>query len=54
MVHFKELYFQKVISTEAFGPIFRFNLSYRDVVELLQDRGITHGHALGSSLWSYF
>jgi transposase-like protein len=41
---FKERCFQKVISIEAVGPVFRFNLSYRDVVELLQDRGITVHH----------
>ncbi|MED7649648.1 UNVERIFIED_CONTAM: IS6 family transposase, partial [Lacticaseibacillus paracasei] len=44
MNHFKGRYFQKDIILVAVGYYFRFSLSYRDIVELLRDRGITVHH----------
>ncbi len=37
-------HFQKDIILVAVGYYFRFSLSYRDIVELLRDRGITVHH----------
>ena len=39
MNHFKGRHFQKDIILVAVGYYFRFSLSYRDIVELLRDRG---------------
>ncbi|WP_270472533.1 transposase [Lacticaseibacillus paracasei] len=44
MNHFKGRHFQKDIILVAVGYYFRFSLSYRDIVELLRDRGITVHH----------
>lgn len=42
--YFKGRHFQQDIIWVAVGYYFRFNLSYRDVVEILRDRGITVHH----------
>ena len=42
--YFKGRHFQQDIILVAVGYYFRFNLSYRDVVEILRDRGITVHH----------
>ncbi|KZU81080.1 Mobile element protein [Lactiplantibacillus plantarum] len=42
--YFKGRHFQKDIILAAVGYYFRFSLSYRDVVEILRDRGITVHH----------
>ena len=42
--HFKGRHFQKDIILVAVGYYFRFSLSYRDIVEILRDRGITVHH----------
>ena len=44
MNHFKGRHFQKDIILVAVGYYFRFSLSYRDIVGLLRDRGITVHH----------
>ena len=44
MNHFKGRHFQKDIILVVVGYYFRFSLSYRDIVELLRDRGITVHH----------
>lgn len=45
--YFKGRHFQKDILLVAVGYYFSFNLSYRDVVEILRDRGITIHHTTG-------
>lgn len=42
--HCKGRHFQRDIILFAVGYYLRFNLSYRDVVELLRDRGLTIHH----------
>ena len=42
--YFKGRHFQKDIILVAVGYYFRFSLSYRDIVEILRDRGITVHH----------
>jgi putative transposase len=44
MNHFKGRHFQRDIILVAVGYYFRFSLSYRDVVELLRDRGVSVHH----------
>lgn len=53
MNHFKGRHFQKDIILVAVGYYFRFSLSYRDIVELLRDRGITVHHygPIFKALW---
>ncbi len=40
MNYFKGRHFQQDIIIVAVGYYFRFSLSYRDIVELLRDRGL--------------
>lgn len=42
--YFKGRHFQKDIILVAVGYYFRFSLSYRDIVEILRDRGLTVHH----------
>lgn len=42
--YFKGRHFQKDIILVVVGYYFRFSLSYRDIVEILRDRGITVHH----------
>lgn len=42
--YFKGWYFQKDIILVVVGYYFRFSLSYRDIVEILRDRGLTVNH----------
>ena len=42
--YFKGRHSQKDIILVAVGYYFRFSLSYRDIVEILRDRGITVHH----------
>ena len=44
MNHFNGRYFQRDIILATVGYYFRFSLSYRDIVELLRNRGITVHH----------
>ncbi|CUR63649.1 Mobile element protein [Leuconostoc inhae] len=44
MNHFKGRQFSRDIILVAVGYYFRFNLSYRDVVEILRDRGVSVHH----------
>lgn len=41
---FKGRHFNQDIITVAVGYYFRFNLSYRDVVEIMPDRGVSVHH----------
>lgn len=41
---FKGRHFNQDIITVAVGYYFRFNLSYRDVVEIMADRGVSIHH----------
>ena len=41
---FKGRHFNQDIITVAVGYYFRFNLSYRDVVEIMADRGVSVHH----------
>ncbi|MDB7815537.1 IS6 family transposase, partial [Lacticaseibacillus paracasei] len=41
MNYFKGRHFQQDIIIVAVGYYFRFSLSYRDIVELLRDRGVS-------------
>lgn len=42
--YFKGRHFQKDIILVAVGYYLRFSLSYRDLVEILRDRGIAAHH----------
>ena len=44
MNYFKGRHFQQDIIIVAVGYYFRFSLSYRDIVELLRDRGVSVHH----------
>ncbi|HAQ0245336.1 TPA: IS6 family transposase, partial [Enterococcus faecium] len=44
MDHFKGKQFQKDVIIVAVGYYLRYNLSYRDVQEILYDRGINVSH----------
>ena len=44
MNHFKGKQFKKDVIIVAFGYYLRYNLSYREVQELLYDRGINVCH----------
>ncbi len=41
---FKGRHFNRDIITLAVGYYFRFNLSYRDIVEIMADRGVSVNH----------
>ncbi|HCR2739011.1 TPA: IS6 family transposase, partial [Enterococcus faecium] len=45
MNHFKGKQFKKDVIIVAVGYYLRYNLSYREVQELLYDRGINVSHA---------
>lgn len=53
--HFKGRQFNQSVITFAVGYYLRYNISYRDLVEVMRDRGIfvhhtTLMHALGTTL----
>lgn len=43
-IGFKGRHFNRDIITLAIGYYFRFNLSYRDIVEIMADRGVSVNH----------
>ncbi len=54
MNHFKGKQFQKDVIIVAVGYYLRYNLSYRDVQEILYNRGINVSHttvSLGTGIW---
>ncbi|SMM76611.1 transposase [Enterococcus faecium] len=54
MNHFKGKQFQQDVIIVAVGYYLRYNLSYREVQEILYDRGINVSHAtisLGARIW---
>jgi putative transposase len=55
MNHFKGKQFQQDVIIVAVGYYLRYNLSYREVQEILYDRGINVSHTtiyrLGARIW---